>query len=99
MEFSTTITKIGEKNTKLRTFEGERLRISLILCVYLIETKLQPLLIFKRSRNGRKENSHNNNPYVKMPRKCLGFRIIFFELLTEIWLGSTENLKHAVVLF
>ena len=67
-----------KKNIKVRTIVRERLRISLILCVLADRDKATHLLIFKGSRNGRKENSHNNNLYVKMPRKCLSFGRTFF---------------------
>ena len=33
MTYNTTVSKIGENSVKVRTFGGERLRVSLILCI------------------------------------------------------------------
>ena len=63
--YPTTITKIGERNVKVRTFGKDKLRISDILTVLADGSKLQPLLIFKGKTNGPKENSFQNNINIK----------------------------------
>ena len=40
MTYNITISKIGEKSVKVRTFGGERLRVSLILCILADGEKL-----------------------------------------------------------
>ena len=45
MTYNTTISKIGEKSVKVRTFGGERLRVSLILSILSDSEKLPPLII------------------------------------------------------
>ena len=65
MTYNTTIAKLGEKNIKVCTFGGERLRVSLILCILANGEKLPPLVIFKGSKNVRKETRLNDNIHVK----------------------------------
>ena len=45
MTYNTTISNIGEKSVKVRTFGGERLSVSLILSILSDSEKLPPLII------------------------------------------------------
>ena len=100
MTYNTTIAKIGEKSIKVRTFGGERLRVSLILCILANGDKLPPLVIFKGSKNGRKENSLNDNIhvkkneiYIRCQENAWASEDIFFEWLTKVWFRSHPNIK------
>ena len=42
MTYNITITKIGEKSVKVRTFGGERLRVSLTLSILADDEKIPP---------------------------------------------------------
>ena len=102
MTYNTTIAKIGEKSIKVRTFGGERLRVSLILCILANGDKLPPLVIFKGSKNGRKENSLKENIHVKKneiyilcQENAWASEDIFFEWLKKVWFRSYPNIKSS----
>jgi len=100
MTYNTTVAKLGEKSIKVRTFGGERLRISLILCILANGDKLPIFVIFKGSKNGRKENSINNNIhvknneiYIRCQENAWAYEDVFFEWLTKVWFRSNGNVK------
>ena len=100
MTYNTTIAKVGEKSIKVLTFGWERLRVSLILCIFTNGEKLPPLVIFKASTSGRKETRLNDNIHAKKNKICiycqensLASEDIFFEWLRKVWLRSNANIK------
>lgn len=100
MTYNTTISKLGEKTIKVGTFRGERLRVSLILCILANGEKLPPLNIFKGSKNGRKETSLNDNIhvkkneiYIRCQENVWASEDLFYEWLTKVWFRSNANIK------
>ena len=55
-----TIEKTGTKTVYINTHGGEKMRLTLILCVNSKGEKLPPLLIFKGTKDGKKEKLLNN---------------------------------------
>ena len=93
--YPTTITKIGERNVKVRTFGKDKLRISAVLTVFADGSKLHVLLIFKGKTNRLKEKSLQNNinvkkgiSYVKcQENSCTDYSLfMFFSLIIYGWL-------------
>ena len=102
MTYNTSISKIGEKSVKVCTFYGERLRVSLILSILAGGEKLPPLIIFKGTKNGPKENRQNDNIdvknkeiFIRYNENYWAYEDLFYEWLNKKWFGTNAIIKPA----
>ena len=102
MTYNTTISKIREKSVKVRTLVRERLEVSLILSILADGEKLPPLIIFKGTKNGPKENRQNDNIdvknkeiFIRYNENYWAYEDLFYEWLNKKWFGTNAIIKPA----
>lgn len=91
-----TVEKIGTKTVYINTHGGEKMRLTLILCVNSKGEKLPPLLIFKGTKDRKKEkffnncsNCKNKKIFVLCQENSWADKTIFLYWLENIYFNNT----------
>ena len=93
MVTDTTVERIGRKKVNIKTFGGEKMRISIILTILANGEKLPPFIVFKGKTGKTLENNLNSNNqhciskqiFVKCQENVWVTKAIFKFWLFKIW--------------